>query len=73
MLKIRAKGVADDEEGDKPCGRLIQGRHNGTFDDFDLELRHYFLDCLAELRTLIAGIAEQLHQEGKHAKQSRQY
>jgi hypothetical protein len=44
-----------------------------SFDDFDRELRHYCLKRLAELRSLIAGIGEQLHQKGKHAEQRRQH
>ena len=43
----------------------------GTFDDFCFEVRQDFHQSALELRSLIAGVGEQLRQEGIHPEHGR--
>jgi len=43
----------------------------GTFDDFCFEVRQDFHQSPLELRSLIAGVGEQLRQEGIHPEHGR--
>src|ERR1700685_3751917 len=43
----------------------------GAFDDFRFEVRQDFYQSALELRSLIAGVGEQLRQEGIHPEHGR--